>query len=364
MHNHHSLKINPRIIAWEVTKRCPLKCKHCRASASDQKFDDEFTLDECYKVLDNIASFAKPIIILTGGEPMIRHDIYDISKYGTELGLRMVMAPCGILMDKSTINKIKESGIARISLSIDGANKTTHDEFRQLDGAFDSVIKAAKLSKEEGLEFQINSTITKLNYKEIDKILKLAVELGAVSFHPFLLVPTGRAKNLVDLAITADEYEDILNWIYERIKDSLIQIKPTCAPHFYRILHQRENYEGRTVSFDTHGINAMTKGCLGGQSFAFISNTGSVQICGFLDNEAGNIRRENYNFQKIWNTSDLFKAMRNIDEYHGKCGICEYRKVCGGCRARAFALTGDYLAEEPFCVYETKKVTTRHDKIR
>ncbi len=345
----------PRIIAWEVTKQCKLNCKHCRASASDRDFSGELTTEEAFKVLDNIAKFANPIIILTGGEPMMRKDIYELAKYGTGLGLRMVMAPCGLLMNKENTIKLIKSGIKRISLSIDGANKESHDSFRQVDGAFDSVINAAKMAKQAGLEFQINTTVTKLNYTELDKILELSIDLGAVSYHPFLLVPTGRGKDIAQFEIDPEEYENVLTWIYEKIKVISIQLKPTCAPHYYRIFRQKEKQAGKNVTVETHGLNAMTKGCLGGQSFAFISNTGIVQICGFLDIEAGNIKNESYDFKKIWNNSDLFKQIRDIDNYNGRCGYCEYRKVCSGCRARAFASTGNYLDEEPYCVYEPKR---------
>ncbi|MEW5813993.1 MAG: radical SAM protein [Spirochaetota bacterium] len=342
----------PRLIAWEVTKKCPLRCKHCRASASNEEYAGEFDTGECIRLLDNIASFSTPIVILTGGEPMTREDIYDIAKYGTSIGLRMVMAPCGLLMDGEAVRKIIASGIKRISLSIDGADRETHDALRGVDGAFDYVINAAHLAGNAGLEFQVNTTVSTFNYHQLDRILELALELGAVSYHPFLLVPTGRGKNLAQYEISPEEYEQILTWIYEKEKVLSIQIKPTCAPHYYRIFRQKEKEAGRKVSVETHGMNAMTKGCLGGQSFAFVGNTGNVQICGFMDETAGDIRSEYFDFKKIWETSRLFLKMRDIDNYKGKCGCCEYRRVCGGCRARALAVTGDYLGEEPYCVYE------------
>ncbi len=350
----HPTQPQPRLVAWEVTKRCPLNCKHCRAGAAMRDFPDELTTDECFKVLDNIAAFAKPIMILTGGEPMARDDIYEIIAHGTELGLRMVMAPCGLFMDRENTQKMKEIGVQRISLSIDGVDSQTHDSFRQQEGSFDSVLQAAKTAREVGLEFQVNTTITKLNHQQIGPILDLAMALGAVGFHPFLLVPTGRGRDLADFEIEPQEYERVLNWIYERSQEVAIQLKPTCAPHYYRILRQREKAAGRTVTAETHGMNAMTKGCLGGQSFAFISNTGSVQICGFLEVEAGDVRKADYNFRSIWETSELFAQMRDLDGYKGRCGVCEYRRCCGGCRARAYATSGNYLDEEPFCVYQPR----------
>ena len=344
----------PRLIAWEVTRRCNLKCKHCRAAACDKEYPDEFTTEECKKVLDNIASLNKCIIILTGGEPMMRDDIYEIAKYGNSLGLRMVMAPCGHLLNETAAKRLIECGIQRISLSIDGADATTHDSFRNEIGAFDAVVKASQVAKKVGLEFQVNTTITKYNYKQLDQIFQLSIDLGAVSYHPFLLVPTGRGKDMADFEISPEEYEQVLTWVYERSLDAPIHLKPTCAPHYYRIYRQKEKQAGRPVTPQTHGLNAMSKGCMGGQSFAFISHTGKVQICGFLEEEAGDIRKEKYDFKKIWNTSPLFTDMRDLDHYHGKCGYCEYRRVCGGCRARAFATSGHYLDEEPYCIYEPK----------
>ena len=345
-----------RLVAWEVTRQCPLRCRHCRASATSEASEDEFSTKECYKLLDNMAAMGNPIVILTGGEPMARNDIYDIASYGTDLGLRMVMAPCGVYIDDETVEKLKTSGIQRISLSIDGADRESHDAFRQWDGAFDAVVRAAETAREHELEFQVNTTVTRLNYREMDRILDLAIELGAVSYHPFLLVPTGRGKAMAEYEIDAAEYEEVLTWIYEKSKYLPIQMKPTCAPHYYRLLRQKEHAAGRKVTPRTHGLSAMTKGCLGGQGFAFISHTGNVQICGFLDTGAGDIRSEDFNFQKIWDTSDLFLKMRDLEGYKGKCGVCEYKKVCGGCRARAFASSGDYLGEEPYCVYEPRKM--------
>jgi radical SAM protein with 4Fe4S-binding SPASM domain len=261
-----------------------------------------------------------------------------------------------MLMNRESVLEMKEAGVQRINLSIDGADGKTHDSFRQVVGAFDAVINAAKVAREVGLPFQVNTTITKLNYKQIDKMLQLAIDLGAVSYHPFLLVPMGRGSDLAEYEIDPEEYEEILTWIYEKSRETPIQFKPTCAPHYYRIFRQKEKEAGRQVTVETHGFDAMTKGCLGGQSFAFISNIGTVQICGFLDEEAGDIRREGYDFKKIWETSGLFSKMRDLDGYGGKCGICEYRKVCGGCRARAFATTGGCLDEEPYCVYVPMRV--------
>ena len=349
---HPPGKHQPRLIAWETTRKCMYNCRHCRAAAADRDYAGELSTHEAMCLLDNVAAFAKPIIILTGGEPMARADIYELAAYGTGLGLKMVMAPCGPLVNAETVRKMLDAGIKRISLSLDGADAASHDSFRQVEGAFESVIRAAGTAREGGLEFQINTTVSRLNYQQLDRILELAVELGAVSFHPFLLVPVGRGRELTDCFIDPEEYEKVLTGIYYRSRTAEISIKPTCAPHYYRIFRQKEREAGRHVTPETHGMNAMTRGCLGGQGFAFISHTGKLQICGFLELEAGDLREARFDFGRLWEESDLFAEIRDRRHYTGKCGACEYWTVCGGCRARAFASTGDPFCEEPFCTYQ------------
>jgi heme b synthase len=302
-------------------------------------------------MLRGIAAFARPIVILTGGEPMLRPDIYHIAAYGTSLGLRMVMAPCGTLVTEETCARLISAGIQRISLSIDGATAASHDAFRRVAGAFDGVMAAVTSARSAGLAFQVNTTITRLNVGELPAIFDLARSLGAVSFHPFLLVPTGRGRELADLGLPPVEYERVLHWIYDRRSTAGMTVKPTCAPHYYRILRERERLAGRTVRPQTHGPDAMTKGCLGGRGFAFVSHVGTVQICGFLDLPAGSLRETGFNLQPVWENSPLFRKVRDPGAYRGRCGRCDYGVVCGGCRARAFAATGDYLADEPACTY-------------
>lgn len=344
----------PRLIAWEITRSCEFNCIHCRAAARFGPYQNELRTGEILRTLDNVAKFAKPIIILTGGDPLLRDDVFEIACYGTQLGLRMVMAPCGKPITDVTVRKLLDSGIRRISVSLDGATAESHDAFRRVSGAFEGAMQVIEAARRNGLEFQVNTTITKQNLKELPQILELTVKLGAVAFNPFLLVPTGRGKELSDQEISPEEYEKVLNWIYEKRDSQPIQFRATCAPHYFRIFRQREREKGRTVTPQTHGLDAMSKGCMGGQSFAFISHVGKVQICGFLETECGDIREANYDFEQIWNTSPVFLAMRDLDNYNGRCGYCEYRTVCGGCRARAFATTGNYLDEEPYCVYQPK----------
>jgi heme b synthase len=300
--------------------------------------------------MDEIASVSKPVIILTGGEPLLRSDIFDLARYGADKGFRMVMATNGTLMTEETVQKMKASGIQRISVSLDGPSSETHDAFRKVKGAFERSLKGIELANKGGLEFQINTTITQMNLHLIADILKLAVNLGAVAHHIFLLVPTGRGKELQDQEISPLDYEKTLNWFYEQRERVPLQLKATCAPHYYRILRQRAKKEGKKITPKEYGLDAMTRGCLGGISFCFLSHVGQVQPCGYLELDCGKVREQS--FKDIWENSPVFLNLRNTDGYKGKCGICEYRKVCGGCRARAYESLGDYMNEEPYCIYE------------
>jgi heme b synthase len=355
-HPHpHSANKEPqlRLVAWETTRNCNLACVHCRASATMGPYDGELGTEEALRLLDQIAEVGKPIIILTGGEPLLRSDIFEIARYGTALGMRMVMALNGTLITAKVARQLKDAGIQRISVSLDGSSPETHDRFRQVKGAFEGTLKGVDFLKNAGLEFQINTTITKTNLDQIPKIQQLAVDLGAVAHHIFLLVPTGRGKYIVDQEIDAAEYESTLNWFYDQREKTPLQLKATCAPHYYRILRQRAKADGLSVSFQTHGLDAVTRGCLGGVGFCFISHRGIVQPCGYLDLNSGDVRQTS--FAEIWHHSDIFVKLRNYDKLKGKCGRCEYKQVCGGCRARAYEATGDFMSEEPLCSYQPRR---------
>ncbi|MCP4723360.1 MAG: heme b synthase [Desulfobacteraceae bacterium] len=346
-----------RLVAWETTRRCNLNCKHCRAFAEDHPYDNELDTKASFKLLDQIREVGTPIIILTGGEPLLRDDIFDIAAYGTKIGLRMVMAPNGTLITPKIAERLKACGIKRISVSLDGSTPQSHDDFRGLKNAFNDSIRGIKIAKDAGLEFQINTVITKTNLEEIPKILSLAEQLGAVAHHIFLLVPTGRGKYIADSAIDSKEYEETLNWFYDQQDKTSLQLKATCAPHYYRILRQRAKAEGKKVTFETHGLDAVTRGCLAGTGFCFISHVGRVQTCGFLDVTCGDITKQT--FKDVWENSTVFNELRNFNNLENKCGICEYKNVCGGCRARAYEATGNYLEEEPLCSYQPKKLNQK-----
>jgi heme b synthase len=340
----------PRLIFWELTKKCNLKCAHCRAEAEDYSFTGELKLDEIKGVLDNITSNYSPILVLTGGEPLYRDDIFDIAKYAADKGLRTALATNGTLIDAKIADRIKEAKIARVSISIDGIDAKSHDSFRGVEGAFNGALNGAGLLRDHGVEFQFNTTITKRNVDHIDEILALAIKERASALHIFMLVPVGCGIELAESdMISSEKYEEALNWFYERSRQVGIEFKATCAPHYYRIIRERAKDEGRILSFETDGMAAMTRGCLAGTGVCFISNTGEVQPCGYLPVSTGNVLKTP--FTDIWEKSDLFLTLRDFKTLKGKCGACEYKSVCGGCRARAYYASGDLLGEEPYCLY-------------
>jgi heme b synthase len=300
--------------------------------------------------MESMAAVSKPVIIMTGGEPLLRSDIFDLAQYGTEKGFRMVMATNGTLVTEEIVRKMKATGIQRVSISLDGPTAEMHDAFRKVKGSFEGSLHGIELLKKGGVEFQINTTITQINLHLVPDMLRLAVNVGAVAHHIFLLVPTGRGKELQDQEISALDYEKTLHWFYDQRDQVPLQLKATCAPHYYRILRQRAKKEGKKITPQEYGLDAMTRGCLGGISFCFISHVGQVQPCGYLELNCGNVRETP--FQEIWAHSEIFRNLRRVDNYQGKCGRCEFRKVCGGCRARAYETSGDYMSEEPYCIYE------------
>ncbi len=339
-------------LAWEITRRCNLHCVHCRSSSElEVKEHPDFSTEEAYRVIDDIVSFSSPVVVLSGGEPLLREDVFDIATYGTEKGLRMCLATNGTLVTPEICKKIKEAGIRMVSLSLDGSSAQVHDNFRQQPGAFEGTMNAAKLFREHGISFLINSSFTKRNQDEIPKVYKLAKEIGATAWYMFMIVPTGRGKDILEELISPEDYEELLKWHYQMEKnEDEILVRPTCAPHYYRVRMQMAKEEGvrvehRTLKFSTGG----SKGCLAGQLICLIDVDGNVLPCSYFPMAAGNVRETP--LKEIWENSQLFKELRDFSSYKGRCGRCEYVRVCGGCRARAYAIHGDYLAEEPFCNY-------------
>ena len=340
----------PRIIAWEITRSCNLNCVHCRAASRYGTYEGELTLDEIKGVVDNIATITNPIVILTGGEPLLRDDIWDIIDYCHEKGAMPVVGTNATLITPEIAQKLADHGIPRISVSIDFPTAKDHDEFRVMPGSFEQSVAGIKNAKAAGVGVQINTTVTKYNADKLEEIHTLAEELNVDAFHIFMLVPTGRASDLAEQELSPERYEEVLIWAYHRQKTSSLHFKPTDAPHYYRIIRQLAHAEGREVTVEEYGLDAMTRGCLGGITFCFISHIGDVQPCGYFDMQLGNVKERPY--AEIWETSPVFNDLRDYSKLKGKCGACEFRGVCGGCRARALEATGgDYLAEEPYCSY-------------
>jgi len=343
----------PRIIAWEITRSCNLSCAHCRAAAEFGRYPGELSLDEIKSVIDDIITITNPIIILTGGEPLMRPDIWEIIDYAQEAGAMPVIGTNATLITEEIAAKIAEHKIPRISVSVDFPSAAEHDGFRGQPGCFEKTIEGIKIAKRHGIGVQINMTVTTLNADKVAEVHDLAESLGVDAFHIFMLVPTGRGESLLDKELPPAEYERVLEWSYERQKTSPLHFKPTDAPHYYRIIRQKARAEGKKVTREEYGLDAMTRGCLGGITFCFISHVGDIQPCGYFNMQLGNVKERK--FSDIWTNSKVLGELRDYSLLKGKCGDCEYRAVCGGCRARALSVTGDYLAEEPYCVYVPRK---------
>jgi len=399
-HSHPVAENKPRLIFWEVTKGCNLRCIHCRASATELSSPRDLSTHNALAIIDQIVEVAKPILVLSGGEPLYRSDIFQLATYARDKGLRVALATNGTLVTKEVARMIVDSGVKRVSISLDGADAVTHDAFRSIPGAFDAAVQGLRNLKALGMSVQINMTIARHNARQLPDVLQLAKSLGADALHTFLLVPVGCGVDIAaEQMVPPDEYEKMLNWFYDRSLEGGIELKATCAPHYFRVVRQRRAAERRSaeaaakagaqttpdpssigptemmmpsatgISLKPQGhpgghpgghpsdMNAMTKGCLAGTGVCFISHEGEVFPCGYLPVIAGDLRKQT--FADIWQNADVFNALRDTDNLKGKCGCCEFRNVCMGCRARAFAATGDYLDEEPFCVYQPRMNTLK-----
>lgn len=351
------MQFEPKWIAWEITRRCNLRCIHCRSSSEETvKGHPDPSKDECFRIIDDITSYAKPVLVLTGGEPLLRDDFFEIAEYARSKGLRVCLATNGTLVNEDICKRLKEVDIKMVSLSLDGPNEKVHDDFRKQEGAFQGTINAAKLFKKFDIPFLINSSFTKRNQDTIVEVYKLAKELGATAWYMFMIVPTGRAEELLSELIGQEDYEKILNWHYDmESEEKDILVRPTCAPQYYRIIFERTKREGkkferRSLKFSTGGA----KGCVAGQLICLINVDGDVMPCSYFPLSAGNLKKAS--FRDIWENSELLRNLRNFSSYKGNCGICEYVNVCGGCRARAYCLKDDYLETDPYCNYIPRKV--------
>jgi radical SAM protein with 4Fe4S-binding SPASM domain len=351
----------PKWIAWEITRRCNLKCVHCRSSSHLDAAAGGFSTADALAFIDQLADYAKPVLVLSGGEPLLRADVWELAAHGTARGLRMCLATNGVLVDDAACEKMKETSIRMVSLSLDGATAATHDDFRSQPGAFDATVRATELLNAHGVPFLINSSFTKRNQEEIPRVYELAKRLGARAWYMFMIVPTGRGADIMNELISAEDYNRILDWHYRTEKEEAdLLMRPTCAPHYYRIVLEQnrgksadEKLARRSLSFSTGG----GKGCIAGQTICLVDCFGEVHPCSYMSASAGNVKQTP--FQEIWEQSPLFQELRDFSRYKGRCGACEYLNVCGGCRARAESISDDRLAEEPFCDYVPRKLQKR-----
>lgn len=339
-----------QLIFWETTRACNLECPHCRASAESQSSPFDLTTDEAKRFIEKAASFSRPILVFSGGEPLLREDIYELVKYAADLGLKPALATNAALITKDIAMRLKENGIRIAAVSIYGASQEAHDGFCGRLGAFEKTLKGVEHLRNAGIDLQINTTITKKNLGELESIGDFALGQKAAAYHVFFLVPTGRGKSLEGDEMSPVEYEDAFNRLYDLQLNLPLRIKATCAPHYYRVARQRSILSRFPLSRGERIRVGDTKGCLAGQGVCFISHKGEVFGCGYLPVAAGDLRKDD--FKNIWLKSELFNILRDDSKLQGRCGVCEFKKICGGCRARAYAATDNYLEEEPDCLYQ------------
>ena len=328
------------IVSWNTTNACNMYCDHCYREAGC-KAEEELSTSEAKTMLEQIARAGFKIMIFSGGEPLLRPDILELVAYATKLGLRPVFGTNGTLITLDMAHKLKAAGAMGMGISLDSMDAKKHNEFRKFPNAWEGAVQGMKNCRGAGLPFQIHTTVMDWNSHELEAMTDFAVELGAVAHHFFFLVTTGRAKTIEAESLPAEQYEAVLTRIMKKQQEVDIELKPTCAPQFMRIAAQM----GVKTRF--------RRGCLAGTAYCIISPRGKVQPCAYLNMELGDVRETP--FDEIWKNSEVLNTLRTL-EYKGGCGSCEFKRVCGGCRARAACYNdGDYMAEEPWCLYHGRK---------
>jgi len=326
------------LVSWNTTNQCNMFCDHCYRDAGVRS-QDELSTAQARRLIEEIKKAGFQIMIFSGGEPLMRSDIYELASFATGLGLRAVMGTNGSLITAEVARKIKEAGFMAAGVSLDSLDPAKNNAFRKLDDAYQLTVEGMRNLKEAGVPFQIHTTVMDWNVSELEAITDFAIEIGAMAHHIFFLVPTGRAVNIEDEALKVVEYEKTLARVMEKQRTVPIEIKPTCAPQFIRVADKK----GVPLRF--------SKGCLAGISYCIISPTGDVQPCAYLDMRLGNVKEQP--FDKIWRENEVLQRLRTL-EYQGKCGVCDYKERCGGCRARANYYSGDFMAEDTWCLYHPK----------
>jgi radical SAM protein len=347
----------PFLVIWEVTQACDLSCLHCRACAQPSRSALELTTEEARRMIDEIADMHVPVFVLTGGDPLKRPDIFELVEYAASRGVRTSLTPSATpLLTKDAIADLQRRGLARLAISLDGPTAEIHDAFRRVPGSYDWTLNAVRCARQYGLPAQINTTITRHNLQYVDAMIELLEGMDIVLWSVFFLVPTGRGS-AIDL-ISAEEFEQVFDKLYQASRRVRFDIKSTEAQHYRRYVLQRraeEKRKGHAVSpvfrmGTADGIGRAPRGINDGKGFVFVSHLGEVFPSGFLPLSAGNVRKES--LREIYQHSPLFSALRDSENLRGKCGRCEFREVCGGSRARAYALTGDAFAAEPCCLWQ------------
>lgn len=356
----------PFIVIWETTQACDLACVHCRACAQPVRSALELSTVEAKRLIDEVAELAAPVFVLTGGDPLKRPDIFELVQYASDHGVRISLTPSATpLLTREAMVRLKKSGLARLAISLDGPTAEIHDKFRRVAGSYDWTLNAVRWAREIGLPVQINTTITRHNLQYLDSMIALLETLDIVLWSVFFLVPTGRGSS-IDL-ISAEEFEQVFEKLYETSLRVEFDIKSTEAQHYRRFLLQRRTEEKRKgnrnippmVGTSTpDGIGRAPRGINDGKGFVFVSHLGEVFPSGFLPISAGNVRKQS--LTEIYRHSPLFVGLRETANLKGKCGVCEFREVCGGSRARSYALTGDMFAEEPCCIWQPKSLNNAH----
>ncbi len=347
----------PLILSWNVTRECNMKCHHCYINANDKKQINELSTREGKLLMDQIYEVSRPLLVLSGGEPLLRSDIFELIEYGSSKGLKMGLGSNGYLIDDKVAKKLKAAGIATVSISLDSHIPAQHDDFRGVTNAWERAVNACKALRKNNVLVQVNTTLTHENYDQIDDILTLAESIGVENFHLFFLVPTGRATKLTD--ISPQKYEEMITKTFAKAHKHRLNVRPSCAPQFMRI--------AQGMGLD---MRQWIRGCIAGMHYCRIYPNGDVTPCPYLPIKLGNVREQS--FKEIWFNSPVLKNLRNPNCLKGKCGICEHKTICGGCRARAYGLSSDfidycgdlhvpseqrsdYLSEDPWCVYQPKK---------
>jgi radical SAM protein len=340
---------DPFTIAWEVTRACAFSCVHCRADAQHRRDPRELSTEEGYALIDRFAEFGSPILVFTGGDPMMRRDLFDLIAYADAAGLRCSLTPTATaLATVARLRRAQAAGVRRIALSLDAPPARVHDDFRKVDGSWDRTMTILRNAQELGLSTQVNTTVTTHNVDLLPDMVRFVKEVGAVQWSVFFLVPMGRGQQLS--MITPEQHERVFEWLHDLSLAGDFDVKATAAPMYRRVAIQRGHGAASGAGFATHdGLDRPVQGVNDGRGFLFVSHLGEIMPSGFLPISAGNVRSSDV--VDVYRNHDLFRRLRDPGLLTGKCGVCEFRDVCGGQRGRAYAITGDPLASDPACAY-------------